>query len=87
MKAQFSGRRIEITVQARARSGRLGVAYSTNELGNSGWRTFELLPEWEDYTFEYDVPPMNLGRGDFVGFRSYGDVPVEIGSVELKLAE
>lgn len=65
-----SGHRITVSVIARAASrdqSSFAVAYSTNEVGNSGWRWFNAGPEWSIYTMEYNVPVMKEGRGDFVG--------------------
>jgi len=73
-ESQASGSLIRVTVRASApeAGAQLGIAYSTADVGNSGWRQFELTTQPADYTFEYDVPVMNGGNGDFVGVRSYG---------------
>lgn len=47
--------------------GIVAVAYSTNDLGNSGWRTFALTREPTAHGFDYTVPPLVNGNGDFVG--------------------
>lgn len=74
-----SGNTIELTFSARsAASTKLKAAYSTNEVGNSGWRTFEVTPQFETYKFEYHVPNLKSGGSDFVGF-----LP-EAGTVEIK---
>ena len=65
-----SGRMIKLRLLARsldAANGRIACAYSTNEVGNSGWRWLSFGPEWEIKSFEFNVPPMKEGRGDFVG--------------------
>ncbi|HBZ29964.1 MAG TPA: hypothetical protein DEO56_05135 [Nitrosomonas nitrosa] len=70
IEAAASGHHITLSVVARASGGdqsRFAVAYSTNEVGNSGWRWFDTRAEWSVYTMEYDVPVMKEGRGDFVG--------------------
>lgn len=79
-EAQASGSRVQVTVRALApiAGSTLGVAYSTHDVGNSGWQQFALTQEPDDYTFVYDVPAMRGGSGDFLGFRSYGDSRVQI---------
>ena len=65
-----SGHHITVHVIARASGSnhsRFAVAYSTNEVGNSGWCWFNAGAEWSVYTMEYDVPVMKEGQGDFVG--------------------
>lgn len=65
-----SGHHVTVHVIARASGSdrsHFAVAYSTNEVGNSGWRKFTAGPEWSIHTMEYDVPVMKEGRGDFVG--------------------
>ena len=76
---QASGHQVSVTVRAAAaQGGMLGVAYSTSEVGNSGWRQFVLSSEPHDFTFTYDVPEMRAGNGDFLGFRSYGTGQVQV---------
>ena len=70
IEAAASGHHIVVSVIVRASGGdqsRFAVAYSTNEVGNSGWRWFDAGAEWSIHTMEYDVPVMKDGRGDFVG--------------------
>lgn len=70
VEAAASGHHISVRVIARAAGGdhsRFAVAYSTNEVGNSGWRWFDVGAEWAIHTMEYDVNVMKEGRGDFVG--------------------
>jgi hypothetical protein len=66
-----SGGRIRVSVSARAAevngTDGFAVAYSTNEVGNSGWRTFEVSDSLQTYSFDFSVAPMKQGRGDFVG--------------------
>jgi hypothetical protein len=79
-ESEASGKRIRVTVRAAApdANAQLGVAYSTAEAGNSGWQQFTLTPTPSDYAFEYDVPALIEGKGDFLGFRSYGDSRVQV---------
>lgn len=56
----FAGRLLRLTF--RARSGRINplkefdAAYYTMEGPPSGWTTFTLGPDWEDYIIEYTPP-------------------------------
>ena len=65
VEAAASGRHVSIRVVARG--GRFALAYSTNEVGNSGWRWHKGGPKWSVFTTEYDVPVMVEGNGDFIG--------------------
>lgn len=56
-----------ITDNDQMEQSRFGIAYSTNEVGNSGWHWFHAESEWTIYTMEYDVPVMKNGNGDFIG--------------------
>jgi hypothetical protein len=70
VESAASGNRITVRAIARANGGgesRVALAYSTNEVGNSGWRWFTVGAEWSAIAFEYDVPPMIKGNGDFLG--------------------
>jgi hypothetical protein len=70
IEAAASGRLVSVNVVARAAGSaqsRFALAYSTNEVGNSGWRFQSAGPEWSVFTMEYDVPVMKKGNSDFVG--------------------
>jgi hypothetical protein len=70
VEAVASGSLVSVNVIARAADGArswFALAYSTNEVGNSGWHWIEAGPEWEIFTFEYSVPVMKDGNGDFIG--------------------
>jgi hypothetical protein len=77
---QASGQQVRVTVRASSADvgALLGAAYSTADVGNSGWQAFPLTPDPADYTFTYDVPVMQAGNGDFVGFRSYDDDAITV---------
>ena len=70
-EANASGRKIRMTVLARATSTPVNfqLAYSTNEVGNSGWKMFEAGVAFTEHTLEWAVPPMKDGRGDFAGIQ------------------
>lgn len=70
VEAEASGHHVTIKIVARAASvpqSRFALAYSTNEVGNSGWRWFDAAPDWAVYAMEWDVPTMRKGNGDFIG--------------------
>lgn len=70
IEAAASGHHIVVSIIARAagnNQSRFALAYSTNEVGNSGWRWFNAGKEWSIHTMEFDVPVMKNGNSDFVG--------------------
>lgn len=77
---RVSGNQLLVTVRAYSEQAgaRLGLAYSTNEVGNSGWHEFPLTNAPADYQFVYNVPAKRVGAGDFLGFRSYDSQIVRI---------
>ena len=82
-ESKFSNSQLKVKVLARAAEGgtaKLRAAYSTSEVGNSGWRDFELGPDYSVSVFDYKVQPMKDGKGDFIGFLTEGG-PVEIAAV------
>lgn len=65
-----SATRATIHVLAKSADGTetgMNVSYSTNDVGNSGWQTFTVGEEFEVHSFEYVIPPMKDGNGDFLG--------------------
>ena len=60
LEAQYAGFRMRITVEAKpgedAGAEAFEVNYSAGQEGNSGWRRFNLKPEYDSYSFEWDVP-------------------------------
>jgi len=76
VEAAANGCLVSVNVVARAAGGaqsRFALAYSTNEVGNSGWRWQEAGSEWSVFTMEYFVPVMIKGNGDFVGILPEAD--------------
>lgn len=65
-----------VLVSFNAKSGDINgsdaiwVTYSTNEVGNSGWRKFKLSKNLTKYSFEYTVLPFEIGGEDYIGFNS-----------------
>lgn len=88
-EANASGKQVRVTVRASSadEGALLGVAYSTADVGNSGWQAFPLTTEPADYTFTYDVPLLQAGNGDYLGFRSYGDDIVSVYGYSVTVVE
>tara|TARA_R110002073_G_scaffold120761_9_gene262932 strand:+ start:720 stop:1334 length:615 start_codon:yes stop_codon:yes gene_type:complete len=74
IEAQFSGKTVRITVRARPADDRgamqIAMNYSAGRVGESGWRIFDLKPEFSDLSFDYDVPRIEGDQGvDYLGIR------------------
>jgi hypothetical protein len=87
----MSGGEVKVTVLARKPTGStsasFAVVYSTNEVGNSGWRRFALTSELQPYSFTYQVGKMRTGSGDFIGFLPSpvdGNGAVQIASIAVE---
>ena len=83
----YQGRRIRITVTARSAgqfpASQFQANYSVGSRGESGWKTFELTNEFQEYAFEYEVPYANRGLGmDYLAVRPV--VPEKERTVEIK---
>lgn len=70
----FQGKTIEITVRARPAPSDpahiMMLNYSAGPAGDSGWKEFELAPEFSDYKFTVDVPKRFGPQGvDYLGIR------------------
>ena len=81
-----SGKTVE--VQVTAKGGPLAMAYSTADVGNSGWKESEAAADWAPHTFRYAVPELKEGKGDFIGVipRDAG-AEVQIKSVKVFIVE
>jgi hypothetical protein len=67
-EARASGHTVRVAVHARSSDSLIfSGAYSTNDVGNSGWRNLQSTPEFETVTFDYDIATLRDGRGDFFG--------------------
>jgi hypothetical protein len=84
---EASGHQIRITVRASSPTvgASLGVAYSTNDVGNSGWHQFTLTQTPAEYSFTYKVAAKVRGAGDYLGFRSYGDAHVQVAGYKIEV--
>ena len=74
MEVQFSGFTVRCTVRARPADTRgalqMEANYSAGRVGDSGWQVFDLQREFQDYSFEYDVPVIEGEQGvDYLGIR------------------
>ncbi|MFN4225206.1 MAG: hypothetical protein ACK4HR_02735 [Hyphomonas sp.] len=74
LEVQFSGRKIRITVRARPApdqgATQMRVNYSAGRVGESGWKQFDLQPDFTDFSFEYDVPVAQGEQGvDYIAVR------------------
>lgn len=87
-EAAVSGKRVRVTVFARAAGGSgsadFSLAYSTNDVGNSGWRVLRAGQSFEAKGFEWDVPEMEKGNGDFVGVLPAPGAGVEIAALMVE---
>ena len=67
------GRRIRLTISARAPDqgtpAPFAVAYSAGDAGSSGWVVFTPSTEFDDYSFDYQVPA-TVGTAQHVGIWS-----------------
>ena len=65
---EYAGRTVEITVWAKEDSASdFAVAYSTADVGNSGWQSFTPTTDWQPYRFTYEVPEPSGGGSDYLG--------------------
>ncbi|KCZ84845.1 hypothetical protein HAD_04160 [Hyphomonas adhaerens MHS-3] len=74
MEVQFAGYTVRSTVRARPADTRgalqMEANYSAGRAGDSGWQVFDLQPDAEDFSFEYDVPVIEGEQGvDYFGIR------------------
>ena len=84
-ETELSGKTIIVKVLARSATDAgtdMKVAYSTAEVGNSGWRTFTLTNQYQTFEFTYDVPAMKNGKKDYIGVLPV-DEPVQILAVGI----
>lgn len=74
LETVFSGKELRISVRARstieAGAAQFEVNYSTGPEGQSGWKRFQLQRNFQNFSFEFTVPPANQDQGvDFLGIR------------------
>ncbi|WP_139792374.1 hypothetical protein [Henriciella litoralis] len=65
LETVFADRKLKITVRARAadRYGAEGIRinYAVGNAESSGWQDFGMTREFQDVSFEYILPPRNVG--------------------------
>lgn len=84
IEAAVSGQTVTIAVVTRG--GPFRLAYSTNDVGNSGWLQGDASEDWAITEFTYDVPAMSNGRGDFIGILPVdGNEQVFVSAVSVNL--
>lgn len=88
LEQQFAGFLIRVTVEAKPASEQGALAfeanYSAGQEGNSGWRKFDLKPEYDTYSFEWDVPTRRIADQavDYLAIRPV--VPEKHRAVEIR---
>jgi hypothetical protein len=70
----FENRPVEVTIVARSKgefaAGAFEAAYLARPGQDSGWRRFELTPDFASYVFQWTTPPRGSSQGyDFIGVR------------------
>jgi hypothetical protein len=83
----IAGQTITVTFVARSMDGGgLRAAFSTSQIGNSGWRDLTLTDTFAPVSFQYDVPRPDAAdvNPDFLGFASSGGT-VEIAAVAVAI--
>lgn len=74
MEVQFSGFTVRCMVRARPADThgalQMETNYSAGRVGDSGWQVFDLQRDFQDFSFEYDVPLAEGDQGvDYFGIR------------------
>lgn len=87
LELAFSNHTLEVTITARPTEQRgalsMLVNYSTGRSGDSGWIEFDLVPDFADYRFTYEVPPRGPERGlDYLAIKPV--VPAKTRGVEIE---
>lgn len=68
IERQASGKTATITIVGTSeKKTAIQIAYSTNEVGNTGWRTLEVGGASDSQPFTFRVPPAVNYMGDFIG--------------------
>lgn len=85
VESKVSGKKIKISVVAKkgsTSSSSFAVAYSTAQVGNSGWHKFFPSSEYDVYSFEYTVPKMKTPNFDYIAI--WGDTTGKGNGVSIK---
>lgn len=90
-EASASGNRIRVTLKARASAPTtFAVGYSSENVGNSGWRTFEADETYNVFRFRYRVRDMTEANGDFIGILANTtgtDSTLEIAYIDFEIED
>lgn len=88
-EAAVSGKRLRAQLIVRAAGGAdnadFFVAYSTNEVGNSGWVKLSAGSKFEPRLMEFDVPQMVSGNGDYFGLLVPDAPGIEVVGLRLEV--
>ena len=88
IEAKANGRTITVIVTARsagADAANFATAYSTNGVGNSGWRDFVAGPKFTNYEFEYALKVAPEPNGNFVGILPKNGAALEIAFIAVRI--
>lgn len=84
LEAAWSGGAVEVLIVARSQTeGALLSVYSTVEHPNDGWQGLRLGQDFTLVSFQADLPEMERGLGDVVGFRPW-EGPVDIAAIAVR---
>jgi len=80
-----SNKPVRVTIRARGVEGasQLRAAYATNDAGNSGWRELPVSAEMADVSFDYQVPAVRRGGGDFISILPPAAGALEVASIRV----
>lgn len=87
LEQAFSDHEVEVILTVRPSERRGAHAfqanYSAGRPGESGWQTFDMFPEWREYSFIYSVPEkVGDNAYDYLGLRPI--VPEDTRAIEIK---
>lgn len=86
-EAWISGKSARITFTGTATTATdVLMQYSTREVGNSGWRRANVSPGNFSVSFDYNVPVMRNGLGDYIGIAPLS-APIIVNGLKIELLE
>lgn len=87
-EAMASGKYVKVTIAAKGATGdKMHVSYSTNDVGNSGWKSFKLGEKFAAHSFIYQVPEKKNGNNEYIGIVPGDDNtgPITIGLIAAEV--
>lgn len=87
LETAIGGKTIKVSFVAKSdtlSSASLMAAYSTADVGNSGWVDFQITNVPSEYSFTYDVAEPIDFRGDYIGFVPGVDGGIELTEVSIQ---